>query len=308
MKRAILTGATSIIGVALAKYLAERGVSVTAVTRPQSKRIANVPVSENIRLVECDLDALSSLVEILPHDYDAFFHLGWNAASREMTQDPVAQTQSILHTLNAVKTAHALGCGVFVGAGSQAEYGRAESPLSENTVTNPETSYGIAKYAAGKLSLQLSAKLGMRHCWCRILSVYGPYDKEDTGIMYCIRSLLRGESPSLTKAEQSWDYIFSGDCAKALYFVAEKGQHGAIYPVGSGRASRLRDYFETIRDIVAPSVKLNVGDKEYPVGQIMYLCADITKLTRDTGFQPDYSFDAGIRETLKWLQNKDATL
>ena len=122
--------------------------------------------------------------------------------------------------------------------------------------------------------------------------------------MYCIYSLLKGEKPLLTKAEQAWDYIYSVDCAKALYSVAKNGKHGAAYPLGSGKAYPLREYFECIRDYIDPLLPLGIGDKQYSNEQIMYLCADISVLTKDTGFVPEYSFEAGIKETINWAKKR----
>ncbi|MFA5276828.1 MAG: NAD(P)-dependent oxidoreductase [Candidatus Omnitrophota bacterium] len=304
IKQAIITGATGTLGIALVKYLAELGISVTALIRPGSKRNADIPKLDKIRIVECDLAALPSLTKQLSHQYDAFFHLGWNTASREIANDPFIQAQSILYTLDAVRLSHDLGCKVFVGAGSQAEYGQVEGLLTADTPANPKTSYGIAKYTAGKLSRQLCEAFGVRHCWCRILSVYGPFDRETTAAMYCIHSLLKGEKPSLTKSEQIWDYIYSADCAKALYLIAKKGRHGVAYPIGSGQARPLRKYFECIRDYINPLLPLGIGDKQYSDGQIMRLSADIAVLTKDTGFVPEYSFEAGIKETIGWVKKR----
>ena len=304
MKQAIVTGATGPLGIALVKYLVKLGVSLTAVVHPGSGRNVDIPISDKIHVVECELADLHSLKGPLTDRYDAFFHLGWNTASREIVKDPVAQAPGILHILDAVQLAHDLGCKVFVGAGSWAEYGQVEGLLTADTPTNPESSYGIAKFSAGKLSRQLCASLGIRHCWCRILSIYGPYDRETTAIMYCIDSLLKGQRPSLTKAEQMWDYIYSADCAKAFYLIAEKGRDGAVYPVGSGQARPLREYFESIRDYIDPSLPLGIGDKQYSKEQVMHLCADISVLKKDTGFTPEYSFEEGVRETVEWARQK----
>ena len=304
MKQVIITGVTGPLGMALVNYLAKNGINMMLVVRPGSKRNASIYISDRTQVVECKLAELQTLSGRLPHQYDVFFHLGWETASREIASDPLAQTLSILYTLDAVQLAHDLGCKVFVGAGSQAEYGRVEGLLAADTPANPETNYGIAKYAAGKFSRQLCEAFGIRHCWCRILSIYGPFDRETTGAMYCIYSLLKGQKPSLTKVEQMWDYIYSADCAKALYLIAEKGRHGAAYPVGSGQARPLREYFECIRDCINPSLPLGIGDKQYPSGQVMRLCADIAVLTKDTGFMPEYSFETGIKETIEWAKKK----
>lgn len=302
IKRVILTGGTGLIGVALAKYLTAQGMFLLAIVRPGSKRVANLPESELTQVIECDLAELPLLKNSLSHDYDIFFHLGWNTESRKITNDPFIQAHSILYTLDAVQLAHDLGCKVFVGAGSQAEYGRVNGVINVSTPENPETAYGIAKCAASKLSWKLCEAFGMRHCWARILSVYGLFDRETTAIMYCIHSLLNGEKPSFTPAKQMWDYLYSADCAKALYLIAEKGKHGTAYPVGSGQARPLVEYFEYIRNCINPLLPLGIGDKQYPKGQVMRLCTNIDVLTNDTGFMPQYSFEAGIKETIELIK------
>jgi nucleoside-diphosphate-sugar epimerase len=120
--------------------------------------------------------------------------------------------------------------------------------------------------------------------------------------MYCIRTLLRGEKPSLTKGEQLWDYLYSVDGARALYLIARKGRHGATYTLASGRSRPLREFFEHTRDCIDASLPLGLGEKEYPRGQILNFSANIAALTNDTGFEPQYSFDEGIRETIAWVR------
>jgi len=307
MKQVFVTGATGPLGIALVKYLAELDVMVTAIVHPGSKRIADVPTSDRIGIIECDLSALALLGTQLPHTYETFFHLGWDATeSRESRNDPTIHASNILYALDAVKLSHALGCKTFVGAGSQSELVRTEGLLPTGTPASAEESYGIAKYAAGRLSQRLCEQYGMRHCWARIVSIYGPAERETTALMYCIHALLKGEKPSLTRGEQVWDYLYSVDCAKALYLIAEKGRHGTAYPVGSGRARRLKEYFECTRDCIDPSLPLGLGEKEYPPGQIMRLCADVGTLTEDTGFVPEYSFEEGIRETIEWVRKRMA--
>jgi nucleoside-diphosphate-sugar epimerase len=305
-KGAVLTGATGPLGIALAKYLAERGIQVTAVVHPGSKRIVDIPVSDRIGIVECDLSELASLETQLSQDYETFFHLGWDAtASRVERDNPCMHARNILYTLDAVKLAHILGCKTFIGAGSQSEFHRAECIQSSEDFTFAEESYGIAKYAAGRLSLRLCGQYGMRHCWARILSIYGPGERETTGLMYCIYSLLKGQKPSFTKGEQIWDYLYSGDCARAFFLIAERGRHGTAYSLGSGRPRPLREYFECTRDCIDPALPLGIGEKEYPSGQVMRLCADTRTLMEDTGFVPEYSFEEGIRETIEWVKNRD---
>jgi len=302
MKRVFLTGATGPLGAALADYLTGQGMTVTATVHPGSKRQPAVRTDGKIDFIECDLSELRQLTAKLTGRYDAFFHLAWETATREIIADPLVQARNIQYTLDAAGLAADLGCQVFVGAGSQAEYGRVAGLLGAETPVNPETSYGLAKYAAGQQSRKLCEAAGLRHCWGRVLSLYGPFDRETTAVMYVINSLLKGEKPVLTRAEQLWDYLYSADGARAFYLIAENGRHGAAYPVGSGQARPLREYFEIIRDNIDPKLPLGIGEAAYPNGVITSLRSDISVLTKETGFVPEYLFEAGIKATIAWAK------
>lgn len=302
MKNVVITGATGPLGAALLQYLAAQGSAVTVLVNPGSRRKAAIPDSPLIQRVECDLTELPSLAGRLPGGQDAFFHLGWSTYSGKTAEDALLQVRNIDATLEAVKLAASLGCRVFVGAGSQAEYGRVEENLRPDTPIHPETGYGVAKYAAGHLSRLLCEDLGLRHCWCRILSVYGPFDRETTAVMYIIGSLLKKAKPSLSAGDQIWDYLYSSDCALALALIAEKGRHGVSYPVGSGIGRPLREFFEEIRDLIDPSLPLGLGEKPSSPRGLAHLCADISALREDTGFTPQISFREGIEKTISWAR------
>ena len=64
--------------------------------------------------------------------------------------------------------------------------------------------------------------LGMRHEWCRIVSLFGPFDGEYTLISSLIASLKKGEKFKTTKCDQIWDYIYSKDAARAFYETEEE--------------------------------------------------------------------------------------
>ncbi|MGI5965135.1 MAG: NAD-dependent epimerase/dehydratase family protein [Candidatus Methanomethylophilaceae archaeon] len=295
MKIAI-TGATGMIGSSLAELALENGYEVIAVIRPDSPRRGNLPDSTGLKIIECGISELKELEG--KEKCDMFFHLGWEKTSVSGRDDVYVQEKNIRYTLDAVALAHSWGASVFVGAGSQAEYGPAGVRLKGDTPANPESGYGIAKYAAGKLSGLMCASLGMRFCWARILSVYGEKDAEHTLVMYLIRTISAGEVPELTECGQIWDYIYSEDAAAALLAIGRYGKNGKIYPVGSGKCRPMKDFVSDIRDAVNPKAEIKFGAKEYYPHQAMFLCADISELTEDTGFVPKYGFKEGIARTV----------
>lgn len=297
MKTYVISGATGMIGRALCEELLSRGDRVIALVNPGSRRAAGLPQSPLFTAIPLSLAEFADYVPALRAD--VFFHLAWAKTAVGGRDDAAAQEANIRHTLDAVGLAARFGCTAFVGAGSQAEYGIATAPLRGDSPTDPQSGYGIAKYAAGKLSYLAAKASGIRHSWVRILSVYGKGDGEGTLISYLIRTLREGGVPELTPCEQIWDYIYVGDAARALAAIADRGKDGKVYPLGSGCGKPLREYAEILRDAVAPGGEIRFGAKPYYPHQPMYLVADIGELTADTGFAPEIPFADGIRKILE---------
>ncbi len=283
--RAVVTGATGAVGMALINELIGRNVEVLVLTRAASARSGRIPEHELVRKIDCPLDKMREL-DLGEEKYDMFFHLAWEGTTGAARNDMQLQTRNIKHTMDAVSLAKRLGCTVFMGAGSQAEYGRVSGKLNASVPAFPENGYGMAKLCAGQMSRVMCKDNGIRHIWIRILSVYGPFDGENSLITSTIRKLLDGEQTSFTAGEQVWDYMYSGDAARAMVELADKGKDGAIYCLGSGKTRQLRKYIEIMRDKIAPNANLGLGDIPYAEGQVMYLCADTDALIADTGYTP----------------------
>ena len=301
IRSAVITGPTGAVGTALCKLLAQEQITVWAVVRPGSKRTEHLKELDGVQIIPCDVANLSQLSGI---EADAFFHLAWAKTTGQGRNDMPAQIDNIRYTIDAVHAASGLGCKVFIGAGSQAEYGRVNHALTPDTPCFPENGYGMAKLCAGQMSRTECEKLGIEHIWPRILSVYGPHDGMGSMVSSVIRTLLKGECPTLTAGEQIWDFLYADDAARALYLLALYGKSGAVYPLGSGQARSLKDYITMLRDAIDPSLLLGFGEIPYGDKQVMHLEADISALQRDTGFAPQTDFAAGIRKTIEWVREQ----
>ena len=304
MNQVIVTGATGMLGASMIEQMVADGIKVTAVIRPNSKKRSNLIDHENIQVVECDIDELLTLKSVLTGTYDTFYHFAWDGTYGDSRNDAMLQEKNVRNTLEAVELAHALGCQVFVGAGSQAEFGFVEGELSDQIPKNPVTGYGIAKYTAGRLSAIMCERLGMRQSWGRIVSTYGPRDNSYTMVMSSVIGMLNGERMSFTKGDQIWDYVYGGDCSRAFYLIGKYGKHGKAYTIGSGKSKLLREYIEIIRDVVNPSLEIGIGERDYYPNQVMRLTANISELTEDTGFVPEIDFAEGIRRTMEWYKGE----
>ena len=162
MKRAVITGPTGSIGLALINELVSNGVEVVAVVRPGSRRADRIKTSDMVKRVDCDLSELNKLPELIREGADVFYHFGWDGTFGNSRNNMYGQNLNVKYALDAVEAAFALGCDTFIGAGSQAEYGRYEGSLNESVPAFPENGYGIAKLCAGQMTRIACKQKGMR--------------------------------------------------------------------------------------------------------------------------------------------------
>ncbi len=306
--RAIITGATGTIGVALVKKLVENNNEVLVIARKGSERNTNIPNSPLVKILYASLDELRELRPQTAESYDVFYHLAWDGTVGAERNNLSKQCDNIKYAIDAVDLAGHFGCNTFVGVGSQAEYGRVDAKLAPDTPAYPENGYGIAKLCAGQMTALEAEKLGIRHIWIRVLSIYGPYDGIQSLVMSTIERASKNETVLCTKGEQIWDYLYSDDAAEALRMVGENHNARGVYVLGSGDGRPLCEYIKDICQVVNPEVKIDFGAIPYSENQVMFLTADITKLKEDVNWSAKTSFNDGIKKTVDYLSNKNNQL
>lgn len=318
MKNIVISGPTGAIGMALIEKCIAEETHVLAICHKGSGRIKYIPDSPYVNIVEADLSDYRDLFREgeATKEYDVFYHFAWSGTVGEARNDMHLQTDNIAYTMDAVELAERLGCHTFIGAGSQAEYGRKEGKLTPDMPANPENGYGMAKLCAGQMSRVACQRKHIRHIWTRILSVYGPYDGAGSMIMSAVRKIWNGEPTAFTPGEQMWDYLYSKDAAQIFYELGTQGKDGAVYCVGSGQARELKGYIKDIYRVVREyqgeevteedselEQKLGIGFIPYGDKQVMHLCADTSLLEQHAGKINYMDFSSGIRSILE--ENKD---
>lgn len=292
-----ITGATSMLGVATIKECIKQNIFVLAFCRSNSKNMDRIPDNELVKIVECDLAQMKDF-DVDKLSADVFIHFGWAFTDKTGRNDVSKQLANVQYAIDAVHLAKRLGCRKFVGAGSQAEYGTPNVILKADTPVNPLVPYGVAKYAAGRLSAMECKKEGLKYNWVRILSVYGPHDNEGTLINQLINNAKNNIPMELSGCEQIWDYLHEDDAGAAFVAVAEKGIDGKIYPLGSGVGRPLKEYVQDVISVVNPNYEPEFGNILTAQTQPMYLVADVSELEKDTGWKSDRVFYNSIKELI----------
>lgn len=295
--RAVLTGATGAIGWYVAEAFIKSGVPTMALLRraPGDDGLPDgLPVEHRLIGSLHDPGVARQVRAFRP---TTFIHCAWHGVPGRQRNEPDQFLENIPLTLNALSLARSAGCTHWIGLGSQAEYGARQHRICEAQPPAPVTAYGQSKLAASIIAAGLCAAWNMSFSWLRVFSTYGPRDSADWLLAYVIREFRSGRRPRLTPCEQVWDYLYTRDAAAAVLAVARRRAEGT-YNLGSGTARPLKEFVETIRQLMPEAPEPDYGAVPYRPDQVMHLEASIHRIVAATGWQPTTPLFEGLRECL----------
>lgn len=297
--RVLLTGGGGFIGSHACRDLVHAGHAVAVLSR--SRRPWRIDdLLGRIGLIQGDLaDLEASAEQIRSFAPDAVVHAGWQGVGNQDRNAP-GQVDNIGWMADLMALVHEVGTRVFLGLGSQAEYGPKSDMIGPDDEPRPTTLYGEVKLAAGRIGASLARQYGMRFVWMRVFSTFGPTDHPYWMIPGLIGDLLDGKKPALTAGDQLWDFLFVEDAARAIRLALETDGAQGVYALGSGAAPRLRETIEAVRNAIDPALPLGFGDVPYRPDQVMRLQADTAALRRDLNWEPKVCLEDGLRRTVDW--------
>lgn len=302
MKNAIITGATSFLGMAVTKSLLEENIRVLAVVRPHSLHLDRLPCSKHLQIVELDMAEISTLTNMkLPH-YDSFYHFAWEGVRLPARDDMLVQEQNYTNAVNAIITADSLGCGMFIGAGSQAEYGLTGSIIDENCVANPNTPYGKSKLKVCDFGLEYSKNHSIRFIWPRIFSLYGIHDSESTLIMTCLKKMMKDETVNLSSCSKMWDYLHVSDAARAMILLGSSNNASGIYNIASGISMPLEKFVLDMKQIADSKSRIDFGSINEQIDGDYGFQPAVDRMKHELDWFAKISFVDGISDILNYLE------
>lgn len=304
MKKAIVTGSTGFIGRFVVRELVKQGVLVYAMVWPDASH-ANV-LPEGVKPFICSLSGIRELPRIIEdRDIDAVFHIAWQGVSDSDARCQEVQIQNLVSTLDLIDAMREMGIGTIIGCGSLHEVEALVEMDQDKTVNNLVLYYKAAKTAAHWMGKAKAGSYGIRFFW-PLINTYGEEERSARLANTIIRKIYKGVSPDLSAGEQFYDFVHVSDVAHALYLIAEKGVDGTNYTIGSGEAKKLKEFLKVVgkvaNEINGSDIPLGFGKITSNVISLPIETFDVTKLKRDTGFEPKVSFEEGIRRTALWIR------
>ena len=299
----LVTGANGFVGSHLLYLLSQKNVEVIAVVRDQHSDVDFIASLPNVRLVYCDMDEIDRLPELVAdREVDCCIHLAWAGTTGSSRGDYELQIRNVQNTMRLCEVLPVMQIRRFVGIGTLAEKDVGYYVPMDGASPNLVSNYGIAKLAAHYMTKALCTHLKIEHIWCQLSNSYGVGNETGNFVNFAAKLMLTGGRPAFTAGNQMYDFVNIVDVAKGIYLAALKGKTNRAYFIGSGSQRPLKEYIMAIRDAVDPGMELYLGEVPFNGVCLPDHEFDCSKLTRDTGYQADVSFETGIQETVRWLK------
>ena len=195
----------------------------------------------------------------------------------------------------------------FVQVSTDEVYGSIdEGSWDENCPLLPNSPYSASKAGGELLARSFHRTHGLDVVITRCSNNYGTHHFPEKLIPLFITNLLEGKKvPVYGDGKNVRDWLHVDDHCRGIHAVLMKGKSGEVYNIGGGRELNNLQITKLILEAMGmdeSSIEY-VGDRK---GHDLRYSVDWTKIKRELGYEPQVSFEDGLRETIKWYQENEA--
>jgi dTDP-glucose 4,6-dehydratase len=181
--------------------------------------------------------------------------------------------------------------------------------FSERSAYAPNSPYSASKAASDHLVRAYHHTYALPTLTTNCSNNYGPYQFPEKLIPLMIHNALAGKPlPVYGDGLNVRDWLYVEDHCQAIRQVLERGLPGETYNIGGRSEQRNIDVVNTVCALldalhpgspVTPHSNLITYVKDRP-GHDRRYAIDCTKIEREFGWQPQESFESGLRKTVQW--------
>jgi len=179
----------------------------------------------------------------------------------------------------------------------------------EESKIHPSSVYGITKYNQEQMVMTVCPSIGIAPVAFRYQNVYGPgqsLSNPYTGILSIFSTLIRNKKTIniFEDGKETRDFVFIDDVVAATFLGIEKEEaNGQVFNVGTGVATTVSDVAALLVDYYKEDVPVKISGN-YRLGDIRHNFADISKIKRRLGFQPQVDFKTGLKRFTDWVNSQ----
>jgi UDP-glucose 4-epimerase len=304
--RILVTGGAGFIGSHVVDAYLAAGHEVAVVDNLSlvgGGRRENVPSQAHLYEVDIRSDTLNDVfAEFRP---EVVNHHAAQASVKISMDDPIYDADvNVMGLLKVLRACSQYQVRQFIYISSAATYGTpAELPLKETSPQNPESAYGITKLAGEFYTRMWHDSFGLDYTIFRYANVYGPRQDPmgEAGVIAIFsHRMLSGEPVRIDwDGEQSKDYVYVGDIARANVLALERGKN-EVFCLGTGVPTSVNQLYERLSAIVGSRPPIIRAPKR--PGDVRLHYFDITKARELLGWEPETDLSAGLQKTVAYFR------
>ncbi len=309
-KVVLVTGATGFIGSNLARRLVNDGHYVHLLVRKNTNQFPwrITEINEHVKFEfynHAEADSIERIFADVKPQW--VFHLAAHGAySWQKDKTQILQSNYIL-TSRLLDAAVEHAVESFVNTGTSSEYGQMNHAPKEDEPLNPVSYYAATKAGATTLCRYVAGAHNINMPTLRLYSCFGPYEQPNRLMTNLVACGVDGHWPKLVDENCAHDFVYVEDAVDAYILAAKRklgegSDPGAIYNVGTGVQTTLKEVVQIAAPLLAIETKPSFGTMPNRSWDAEVWVCDHSKITRELGWRPQYSFEDGLKKMIEWYR------
>lgn len=307
----LVTGGAGFIGSNLCEAILNLGYRVRCLDDLSTGKQENVDLfinNPNYTFVKGDIKDLETCMNACEGVDYVLNQAAWGSVPRSIEMPLFYCANNITGTLNMLEASKQNGIKKFVYASSSSVYGdEPVLPKKEGKEGNLLSPYAVSKRADEEWAKQYTRHYGLDTYGLRYFNVFGR--RQDPNGAYAavipkfIKQLMRGERPTINgDGQQSRDFTYIENVIEANLkaCLADTSAAGNVFNIAYGGREYLNDIFKGLVKALDVDIEPVYGPERE--GDIKHSNADISKAKELLGYDPDWSFDLGIKAAIEWYK------
>lgn len=193
---------------------------------------------------------------------------------------------------------------IFISSGGTVYGKETNCPLSENTPTNPISSYGVQKVTIEKLLYLYNYMYGLDYRIVRLANPYGPYQRPD-GILgavttFTYKALRKEKITVYGDGSIIRDFIYIDDAIRGILNIVNGTSDYHTFNLGCGYGVSIKDVLEIVEDVLKR--KLDIVYRESRAVDVPVNYLDISRYEKYYGKLNPIDLYDGIKKTAEFMR------